>query len=71
MPTTPTVASARDDILPMTVGHMAFLVDNLYKDCSPLQFPRQLTRNSIQSIQRLWNPAGGKFAGISTGIDLI
>jgi hypothetical protein len=37
---------------------MAFLVDNLYKDCSPLQFLRELTRNSIQSIQRLKNPAG-------------
>lgn len=38
------------DLLPMTVNHMAFLVDRLYEDCSPLQFLRELTRNALEGI---------------------
>jgi hypothetical protein len=53
MNTTPTVARLRDEILPMSVGQMAFLVDRLYQDCSPLQFLRELTKNAIEGITRL------------------
>jgi len=59
MPTTPAVARARDEILEMSVGQMAFLVDRLYQDCSPLQFLRELTKNSIQGIESL-NGADGE-----------
>lgn len=44
------------DILPMTVNHMAFLVDRLHGDCSPLQFLRELTRNALEAIAN--NPDG-------------
>lgn len=40
------------DTLPMTVAKMGFLIDRLNQDCSPLQFLRELTKNSIESIQR-------------------
>lgn len=52
--------SARD-ILPMTVKNMTFLVDRLGEDCSPLQFIRELTQNSIdaarpsQPCQVIWD----------------
>ncbi|HEY6700595.1 MAG TPA: hypothetical protein VI137_07220 [Pseudolabrys sp.] len=48
MTTATTVARARDEILPMSVGQMAFLVDRLYQDCSPLQFLRELTKNAFE-----------------------
>ncbi len=38
------------DILPMTVANMTFLVNRLGDDCSPLQFIRELTQNSIDSV---------------------
>jgi hypothetical protein len=53
------VARTRDEILPMSVGQMAFLVDRLYQDCSPLQFLRELTKNAIEGIVRL-NGADGE-----------
>lgn len=53
MNTTIKVARARDEILPMSVGQMAFLVDRLYQDCSPLQFLRELTKNAIEGVTRL------------------
>lgn len=59
MNTTLKVARSRDEILPMSVGQMAFLVDRLYQDCSPLQFLRELTKNAIEGIMRL-NGAGGE-----------
>ena len=40
----------------MTVGNMGFLVDRLNRDCAPLQFVRELTRNSLDGIAR--NPDG-------------
>ena len=40
------------DFQKMSVDNMAFLMDRLYLDCSPLQFLRELTRNSIESIER-------------------
>jgi hypothetical protein len=45
-------ALPRDQILPMSVGQMAFLVDRLYQDCSPLQFLRELTKNAIEGVAR-------------------
>ncbi len=39
------------ETLPMSVANMAFLVDRLSEDCSPLQFLRELTKNSIEAIQ--------------------
>lgn len=41
------------DVLPMSVSDMAFLIDRLGEDCSPLQFLRELTKNSIEAIQRV------------------
>lgn len=37
------------DVLPMTVKNMTFLVNRLGDDCSPLQFIRELTQNSIDA----------------------
>ena len=31
---------------------MGFLIDNLHKDCSPLQFLRELSKNSVEAILR-------------------
>jgi hypothetical protein len=42
----------------MSVGQMAFLVDRLYQDCSPLQFVRELTKNAIEGITRLKGAEG-------------
>jgi hypothetical protein len=58
MNTTPVVARPRDEILPMSVGQMAFLVDRLYQDCSPLQFLRELTKNAIEGVSRLEGAEG-------------
>ena len=41
----------RERTLPMTVAGTGFLVDRLGQDCSPLQFLRELTQNSIEAIQ--------------------
>ncbi len=41
------------DLLPMSVRDMAFFIDKLNEDCSPLQFLRELTKNSIEAIQNL------------------
>jgi hypothetical protein len=46
------------DLLAMTVRDMAFLIDKLNEDCSPLQFVRELTKNSIEAIRALDNPRG-------------
>lgn len=40
-----------NDLLAMSVRDMAFLVDKLNEDCSPLQFLRELTKNAIEAIQ--------------------
>jgi hypothetical protein len=39
--------------LPMRVKHVGFMLERLAKDCDDLQFLRELTQNSIESIQRL------------------
>lgn len=38
--------------LPMTVDKVGFLLDRLGRDCSPLQYLRELTQNSIEAIER-------------------
>lgn len=45
------VAVGSDHTLPMTVANIGFMLDRLGKDCSPLQFLRELTQNSIEAIQ--------------------
>jgi hypothetical protein len=37
------------------------LVDQLNRDCSPLQFLRELTKNGVEAIQRLHPPVGEKW----------
>lgn len=46
------------DTLPMSVDEMGFLIDKLFDDCAPLQFLRELTKNSIESIERLPDRTG-------------
>lgn len=38
--------------LPMTVHKVGFLLDRLGRDCSPLQYLRELTQNAIEAVQR-------------------
>ena len=38
--------------LPLTVDNTGFLLDRMGQDCHPLQFLRELTQNSIESILR-------------------
>lgn len=45
-----TLVAPTRDVLPMSVANMAFLVNKLGEDCTPLQYLRELTTNSIQSI---------------------
>src|SRR6266481_4269461 len=35
---------------PMTVANTGFMLDRLGRDCSPMQFIRELTQNSIDAI---------------------
>jgi hypothetical protein len=44
--------------LPMSVANTGFMLDRLGQDCSPLQYLRELTQNSIEAILRLPEPAG-------------
>ena len=46
------------DLLAMEVDDMAFLIDKLNEDCSPLQFLRELTKNSIEAILQKDDPTG-------------
>jgi hypothetical protein len=36
--------------LPMAVHNVGFLLDRLGKDCSPLQYLRELTQNAIEAV---------------------
>jgi hypothetical protein len=38
--------------LPMDVHNVGFLLDRLGRDCSPLQYLRELTQNAIEAVQR-------------------
>jgi hypothetical protein len=42
--------------LPMSVHKVGFLLDRLGRDCSPLQYLRELTQNSIEAIRRTGTP---------------
>lgn len=55
-----TFAPGRDasDFYPMGVAKMGFLVDQLNRDCSPLQFLRELTKNAVEAIQRSGESVG-------------
>jgi len=44
--------AAGADMQPMSVGDMNFLISRLYLDCAPLQFVRELTKNSLDGIAR-------------------
>jgi hypothetical protein len=44
--------------LPISVAHIGFMLERMAKDCSDLQFLRELTQNSIESILRLPTPEG-------------
>src|SRR6476659_7404672 len=46
------VSSYREKTLPLSVANTAFLIERMGEDCHPLQFLRELTQNSIESIQR-------------------
>lgn len=46
------------DFFPMSVAKMGFLVDQLNRDCSPLQFLRELTKNAVEAIERGDEPLG-------------
>lgn len=45
-----------DNLLPMTVHNIGFLLDRLGQDCHPLQYLRELTQNSIEAISRAGEP---------------
>jgi hypothetical protein len=44
--------SRRGKLLPMNVLNVGFLLDRLGRDCSPLQYLRELTQNAIEAVQR-------------------
>ena len=50
MPTPPDAGGHR--LLAMTVHNIGFLLDRLGQDCHPLQFIRELTKNSMEAVQR-------------------
>ncbi len=43
-------------LLAMTVNNIGFLLDRLGQDCHPLQYVRELTKNSIEAIERTGRP---------------
>jgi HSP90 family molecular chaperone len=46
------------ETLEMKVQNMTFMIDRLHKDCSPLQYVRELTQNSIEAIAALPHKKG-------------
>lgn len=54
MPSQQSVGSHR--LLAMTVNNLGFLLDRLGQDCHPLQYIRELTKNSIEAIERTNEP---------------
>lgn len=53
-----------DNMLPMSVAEIGFLLDRLGQDCHPLQFLRELTQNSIDAIKHT-----GKSGEITWDVD--
>lgn len=54
----PSTLKSSDSTLEMKVANMTFMLERLAQDCAPLQFIRELTQNSIDSIKALGGPAG-------------
>jgi hypothetical protein len=54
MPTQQAAGSHR--LLAMIVNNVGFLLDRLGQDCHPLQFIRELTKNSMEAIERTGEP---------------
>lgn len=52
------VVAAGVHTLEMEVSNTGFMLDRLGQDCSPLQFLRELTQNSIEAIQQLPDQQG-------------
>lgn len=50
--------SISTETLPMSVSNMGFMLERLGRDCSPLQFLRELTQNGLEAISRLEHPVG-------------
>lgn len=46
------------DLLEMGVANMTFMLEKLHRDCAPLQYLRELTENSRESILALASPVG-------------
>ena len=46
------VVKTSDSTLEMKVANMTFMLERLAQDCAPLQFVRELTQNSIDSIKQ-------------------
>lgn len=46
------------ETLEMKVENMTFMIDRLHKDCSPLQYVRELTQNSVEAVTAVPNPKG-------------
>ena len=53
-----TSSSAYSGTLPLSVAQIGFMLERMAKDCSELQFLRELTQNSIESILRLPSKQG-------------
>lgn len=53
-----TTSLAHSGTLPISVAHIGFMLERMAKDCSELQFLRELTQNSIESILRLPTQSG-------------
>ena len=52
MPTSTLLVDPRET-LPMSVENMTFMLDRLHRDCSPLQFVRELTQTAFEAIEAL------------------
>jgi len=46
------LAAGSHRLLAMTVNNIGFLLDRLGQDCHPLQYIRELTKNSMEAIER-------------------
>lgn len=53
-----TPGRAAPDFFPMGVAKMGFLVDQLNRDCSPMQFVRELTKNAVEAVERSGDSTG-------------
>ena len=51
-------SAAHSGTLPIAVAQIGFMLERMAKDCSDLQFLRELTQNSIESILRLSEKRG-------------